>query len=163
LRDATRKLQEKEFFMASNLTFQTYDRLNKSTSMSMGATDAVTNAQVQAVADALTDIIRGTAIKATRAVVTLVDAGAAGPSGDTEANRGSKWLLRMQDSVTSFIYTHEIGTANGDVLPLPSSDFLDLLSGEGLALQIAMETAWRSPAGNAGALLSVQQVNRALN
>jgi hypothetical protein len=149
--------------MAARLSFSTYDRLNKSTSMSMLAPDAVTTIQVQAIADAVDAIIRGTALRAVTSLETVVDAGAAGPSTDSEANRGSKWLFRIQDSVTGVIYTHELGTADGTVLPSPDSDFVNLGAGLGLAVKTAIDAVYRSPDDNAGVLLSVQQVNRALN
>ena len=149
--------------MAAQVSFQTYDRLNKPTSLSIAAIDAVTTANVQALADAIDAVIRGVAVKATTAVIEIVDAGSAGPAADSEANRGSKWLFRTQDGVTGKIYTNEIGTADGTVLPSTDSDFIDLTAGVGLALKTAWEAVYRSEDGNAGTLLSVQQVNRALN
>lgn len=149
--------------MASKLSFSTYDRLNKSTSMSFDGDDLITTQQVQDVANALDAIIRGVDTRAVRSIETVVDTGSAGPSTDPEANRGSKWLFRIQDSTTGVIYNHELGTADGSVLPSPDSDFLNLGAGVGLALKSAIDAAWRSPVGNVGVLLSVQQVNRALN
>lgn len=149
--------------MTALLNYLTYDRLNKPTSMSIDAADAVLDADVQALANAIDAVIRGTALRATKSVVTVIDAGTAGPSSDNEANRGSKWLFRIQDATTGTIYTHEIGTADGGALPSANDDFLDLTAVPGSTLKTALEAVYQSPDGNAGTLLSVQQVNRALN
>lgn len=149
--------------MTAQVTITTYDRLNKVTSMGISAIDAVATADVQALADAIDAIIRGVPVRATTAVTEVVDPGSAGPATDKEANRGSKWLFRTQDSTTNKIATNEIGTADGSVLPTADSDFLDLTTGVGLALKTAWEVVYRSDDGNTGVLLSVQQVNRALN
>lgn len=147
----------------ATLTFTTFDRLNKVTSTTIGADDLVDNPTVQALADAIDAVIRGTAVKATRNIATVVDAGVAGPSGDIDADRGNKWLFRVQDDVTGQIYTHELGTADNGVLPSPGTDFIDLSTGVGAALKTAWEAAYESPDGNTGTLLSVQQVNRSLD
>lgn len=148
----------------ATLSFSTYDRLGKPTSMSIGADDAVSGANVQALADAIDAVIRGSAVKAVVSVDTIVDAGNATPPNDQEANRGSKWLYRVQVAAEGGkIYTHEIGTADGSQLATASDDFLDLTAGVGLALKSAFEAVYESPNGNAGVLLSVQQVNRGLN
>ena len=144
----------------ATLNFSTYDRLAKQTSMSFGADDAIADADVQAVVDALDAILRGSAVRGVVTVSNVVDGGSAAPPADEEANRGNKWMLRIQDSVTSKIYTHEIGTADNTQLPSSTSDFLDLTAGTGLALKTAVEDAYQSPVGNTGILLSVQQVTR---
>jgi hypothetical protein len=149
--------------MAANLTFTTYDRLNKVTSMSFNAATLVDAGDVQDVADAIDAIIRGTAVKATSSIVTVVDQGVAGPSTDIDADRGNKWLVRIQDDVSGIIYTHELGTADNGVLPSADSDFIDLSGGVGQDFKDAVEVVYESPDGNAGTVLSVQQVNRALN
>ena len=150
----------------ATITFQTYDRSNKRSSMAIGADDAVTDPQVQAVADALNAVIVGTDVKATVTIPNVVDAGVAGPSASIQAQRGNKWLPRFQSSAGADIgkvFTHEIGTCDNTVLPSATDDFLDLTAGVGLALKTAADVAWRSPIGSAGALVSVQQVNRGEN
>lgn len=143
----------------ATLTFSTIDRLNKDTSMSIAAADAVGNTAVQDIADALQAIILGAPIRAVKSVPTIVDAGSAIPPADENANRKNMWQFRFQDSVNGRIFTHTLGTADNTALPSPTTDFLDLSAGLGLAVKTALDAAYRSPYGNAGVLLSVQQVN----
>lgn len=144
----------------ATLNYSTYDRLALQTSTSINADDAVTDPNVQALADALDAVIRGSAIKAVKSIRTTVDAGSAVPPADVEANRKNKWLFRTQVSAEDGkIYTNELGTADNTALPSPATDFLDLTAGLGLALKTAWETVYESPQGNAGVLISVQQVN----
>ena len=153
----------------STITIQTYDRSQpvKSTSMSIPADDAVGDIAVQALADAVDAIIRGTAVSATVTVPNVVDAGSPGPAADIDADRGNKWLMRTfvsaDDQGAGKTYQNEIGTADNGVLPSASDDFLDLTAGVGLALKTAWDAVYESPQGNAGVLLSCQQVNRAAN
>lgn len=144
----------------AKITFSTLDRLGKPSSTEFNADNAVTGPQVQAVADALDALILGSPVKAVSAVVTVVDQGSAAPPASNLANRGDKWLMRIQDSTTGQIYTHEIGTADYSQLASPTSDFVDITAGNGLAFKTAIEAAYESPDGNAGVLLSIQQVTR---
>lgn len=150
----------------ASVSFSTIDRQSKSTSMTVGADDAVTDVNVQALADALDAILRGAAVKAVVNIPNVVDAGSAAPPADKEAQRGNKWLFRVQVSAApenGKVLTHEIGTADNSVLATSTDDFLDLTAGVGLTLKTAFETVYRSPNGNTGVLLSAQQINRALN
>lgn len=144
----------------AKMSFSTIDRLAKPTSTTFNADNAVTGPQVQALADALDAIILGAPLRAVSTVETIVDQGSAAPPASNLANRGDKWLLRIQDDVTGQIYTHEIGTADYSQLASPTSDFVDLTVGTGLAVKTALEAAYESPDGNAGTLLSIQQVTR---
>jgi hypothetical protein len=144
----------------ANFKLSTIDRLGKPTSTSMGVADAVTNPQIQAIVDAWDDLLLGAAARGAFSIETVVDQGSAVPPADQGSNRGEKWLYRVQDDVTGQIYTHEIGTADPAQLPSPTSDFVDLTAGNGLALKTAIEAVYESPDGNAGTLLSVQHVTR---
>lgn len=143
-----------------SLTISTIDRQSKPTSMSMDVVSGATGAQEQAVNDAIDAVILGSAAKCVETTATVVDAGSQTPPNDVNANRGNKWLLRMQDSTSGTIYNHEIGTADSAQLPSATVDYLDLTAGVGLALKTAVDAVYQSPLGNAGVLLSVQQVNR---
>lgn len=148
----------------ATVTYQTYDRENKPTSMSIRADDAVAGASVQALADAIDAIILGTAVSAKSTVSTVVDTGTPGPSAQNFAQRGNKWLFRVSVALdkqgAGDIYNYELGTADNAVLPSSDSDFLDLSAGVGATLKAAFETVYESPEGNPGVLLSVQQINR---
>ncbi len=146
--------------MAIGLSFSTIDRLSLPTSTRLAAIAAVSDPQIQALADAWDAVILGSAIKAVKSEDTTVDVGSQTPPADELANRGQKWLARAQDSTTSKVFTHELGTADYSQLPTPTSDFLDLTAGVGLALKTAWDAAYESPEGNTGILLSVQQVTR---
>lgn len=146
--------------MAIAVALSTIDRLSLATSTRMGAIAAVSNPQIQAWADAMDAVILGANVKAVKSEDTVVDVGSQVPPADEDANRGAKWLLRAQDSTTGNIFTHEIGTADFTQLPSPTSDFLDLTAGTGLALKTAFDAIYESPLGNTGVLLSAQQVTR---
>jgi len=146
--------------MSISLNMSTIDRLSQPTSTRFGAIAAVSDPQIQAVADALDAVILGANIKAVKSEDSVVDVGSQTPPADDDANRGNKWLMRAQDSTTGKIYTHELGTADNAQLASPTSDFMDLTAGVGLALKTAWDAAYESPAGNTGVLLSVQQVTR---
>lgn len=150
----------------ATVTLSTIDRQSKPTSMSIGAADAVLDADVQSLSDALDAVLRGPDSRAVITVPNVVDQGSAVPPADKEAQRGNKWLFRVQSAAGADIgkkFQHEIGTADNTVLTTATDDFLDLTAGVGLALKTAFETVWRSPIGSAGTLLSVQQTNRGEN
>jgi len=146
--------------MAIAISMSTIDRLGLPTSTRMGAITAVTDPQIQALVDAWDAVILGASIRGVKSEDTVVDVGSAVPPADELANRGDKWLARAQDSVKGNIFTHELGTADFSQLPSPTSDFLDLTAGVGLALKTAFDAAYESPLENTGVLLSVQQVTR---
>jgi len=135
--------------------------------MEVPAADAVGDVAVQALADAVDAIIRGTDVSAVVTVPNVVDVGLPGPATDIDADRGNKWLLRTSvpadNGAQGAIYKNEIGTADNGALPAASNDFLDLSAGVGLALKTAWDAVYVSKQGNAGTLLSVQQVNRSAN
>ncbi len=146
--------------MAIAVSMSTIDRLSLPTSTRMGAITASTDPQIQALVDAWDAVIIGASIKGVKSEDSIIDGGSQVPPADNLANRGDKWLARAQDSTTSKIYTHELGTADYSQLPTPTSDNLDLTAGVGLALKSAFDAIYESPEGNTGVLLSVQQVTR---
>lgn len=141
-------------------TFSTIDRLSLRSSMNIGVDDAIADLTIQNLADAIDAVILGAAVKATVTTENEVDAGSAVPPASALANRGDKWLFRAQDSTTGKIYTHEMGVADFSQISSPTDDYLDLTAGVGAALKTAFDAAYQSPDGNAGVLLSVQQVTR---
>ncbi len=146
--------------MAIAVSMSTIDRLGLPTSTRMNAIAAVTDPQIQALVDAWDAVILGAAIRGVKSEDDVIDVGSQVPPADELANRGDKWLARAQDSTTGKIFTHELGTADFSQLPSPTSDFLDMTAGVGLALKTAFDAAYESPEGNTGVLLSVQQVTR---
>lgn len=149
----------------ADFAISTIDRQSKRTTMKLPVADAATPANLQAIVDAIDAIILGSDASGTLTTSTTIDSGLSTIPTNKSANRGNKWLLRIQDPTPAVnrIFTYEIGTADDDQLPAADSDFLDLTAGPGLALKTAIEAEYVSPYGNAGILLSVQQVNRADN
>lgn len=146
--------------MPDTFVVSTLDRQSKTSSMQLGVAAAATTPQLQAIVDAVDAIILGAPASGTKTVATVVDAGSAVPPADKSAERTNKWLLRIQDPTEGKIFTHEIGTADNSQLASATDDYLDLTVGVGLALKTAIDAAYESPYGNAGVLLSVQQITR---
>lgn len=144
----------------ATLRMSTLDRQSNPSAMALPVADAITDPQAQSIIDAWDAVILGSAIKGVVSVPNVVDVGSATPPADEDANRGNKWLMRVQDDVNGKIFTYEIGVADNSQLPSPTDDFLDITAGVGLAIVTAVETGYESPYGNAGSVLSVQQVNR---
>jgi len=147
----------------AKLNFSAVDRMAKKTSMSMSADDAVLEADVDAFATALDAVLLGSAVRADKTTTVTLQAGSQVPPNEPFADRGLKWLFRVEaiaGTDIGTIYTHEMGTADRAQLPSANSDFLDLSAGVGLALKTAFEDIWESPQGSAGTLLSVQAVER---
>lgn len=146
--------------MAIAISLSTIDRLSLPTSTRIAAITAVTDPQIQTLTDAWDAVILGALLKAVKSEDSTIDAGSQTPPASALANRGDKWLVRAQDSTTGKVFTHELGTADFTQLPTPTSDFLDLTAGVGLALKNAFNAVYESPEGNTGVMLSVQQVTR---
>lgn len=147
----------------AKLNLSSVDREAKKTSMQMNVDDAILEATVDALANALDGILLGSAVSADVTTTVNMQAGSQVPPAEFFANRGNKWLIRIESIAGADIgkiYTHEMGTADLNQLPATSSDFLDLTAGVGLAFKNALEAAWESPIGSAGTLLSVQAVER---
>lgn len=147
----------------AKLNLSTIDRMAQPTGITIGTDDAVLEASVDALATALDGVILGAAIKAAITTTTVLQAGSQSPPAEFFANRGNKWLFRVESIAGADlgkIYTHELGTADLNQLPASGSDFLDLTAGVGLALKTAWDAVWESPIGSAGDLLSAQAVER---
>lgn len=149
--------------MATTFNIGTIDRQSNRSTLSLGIKTAATTPQLQALVDAVDAIIIGSPASGTKVVSTPVDIGESTPPANKDANRGNKWLFRAQDSVNGKIFTHEIGCADNTLLASADGDYIDLTGTEGAALKTAFEAVYESPYGNAGVLLSVQQVNRAVS
>jgi len=77
---------------------------------------------------------------------------------DAQSQRGIKWTVSWEDTVTFSKGTNTIPTANLDLLPLVGAvrtEDLDLTANPGLALVNAIEALCKSPAGNALKVLRV--------
>ena len=149
--------------MATTFNSGPLDRQSNRSTLSVGIKTAATTPQLQALVDAVDGIIIGSEASGTKVVSTPVDVGVSQPPANKDANRGNKWLFRAQDSVNGKIFTHEIGCADNALLASADGDYIDLTGTEGAALKTAFDAVYESPYGNAGVLLSVQQVNRAVS
>jgi hypothetical protein len=77
---------------------------------------------------------------------------------DAQSQRGVKWTVAWEDTVTFQRNTNTIPTANLDLLPTVGGnrvEDLDLTAGVGLALKDAIEELCKSPAGNPITVLRV--------
>lgn len=146
--------------MALAVSLSTIDRLSLPTSTRHAIISGASDPQIQTLTDTWDAIILGASLKAVKTEDSVIDVGSQVPPADELANRGSKWLVRAQDSTTGKIFNHELGTGDFSQLPSPTSDFLDLTAGVGLALKNAFDAIYESPEGNTGVMLSVQQVTR---
>lgn len=148
----------------ASLTIETKDRLNKGSSLTIAVQDAIADAAVTALRDALAGIILGTLPSAKKSTTTTIEVGEEGPADDKAANRGNKWLFRtfvaLDNQGSGKVYTNELGTVDSSVLPSADADFVDLTAGLGLAVKNAWDAAYRSKQGNPGVLLSIQQLTR---
>lgn len=142
------------------INFSTVDRMRKVSATSFYKKSGATTEQVQAIADALDAVLLGSDVRAVDVVETVVDGGNSEPPTNVNADRQTKLLMRLQDTVTGRISTHEIGTFDRAQLPTSDSDTLDLTAGTGLALKTAIEAAVDSINGNPVILLSAQEVSR---
>lgn len=143
--------------MSIKANFTTYDRLNKPSQMSIGATDPVDTDEIQDIADALDAITIGSGVKATATEETEVDAGLAGPSANGLAERTNQWVFRTQElGGEGRILINRFGCADNSVLAGSGDKFLNLGAGVGAALKTAWDVGYKSPAGLPGVLLSVE-------
>ena len=149
--------------MATTFNIGTLDRQSNRSTLSLHIKSAATNGQLEALVDAIDAIVIGSEPSGTKIVSTPVVVGVSQPPANKDANRGNKWLFRAQDSVNGKIFTHEIGCADNTMLASADGDYVDLTGTEGAELKAAWEAVYESPYGNAGVLLSVQQVNRAVS
>lgn len=77
---------------------------------------------------------------------------------DAQAQRGTKWTVSWEDTVTFQRNVNTIPTANLDLLPIVGGnrvEDLDLTAGAGLALKTAIQALCKSPAGNPITVLRV--------
>lgn len=77
---------------------------------------------------------------------------------DAQAQRGVKWTVAWEDSVTFQRNVNHVPTANLDLLPVVGGnrvEDLDLTAGVGLAAKNAIQALCKSPAGNAITVLRI--------
>ena len=77
---------------------------------------------------------------------------------DPLCQRGVKWTVLMEDTVTHKKFSNRLPTADLSLLPLVGgvrSEDLDLTTGAGAALKTAIEALCKSPADNSVAVLRV--------
>ena len=142
--------------------FTGIDQNNKTATFGFGVKDAATGPQFTALDDAIDAITLASGYKMVLKDETVLSAGSQSPPANPLAQRGMKYLARVQYLTVGGdpkIATFEIGIADYSLLPT-GSDFLDLSAGEGLDLKTAVEAVFESDQGTSGVLLSVQQVTR---
>lgn len=136
------------------------DYSNENSSVSLPVADAVLDADLTALFNAVDGICLGNLGQSTLNIATPKDAGPGGNSPDKFAHRHQKWLVRYHDAVTLEKHTLEIPCPENSLLTA-NTDFADLDAGAGATFKADFEANVISPrTGNAVILDSVQLVGR---
>lgn len=144
--------------MPSKLAMSSIDRESEPTRTTMTVNDAATTPELQALADAIDDIILGPDVIAKLTSETVIQSAPQAPPSDKFAERGNRWQIKVQDTANN-IFTHSIGTANNALLPSSTDDSLDLTQTQGLALKTAIEAAYRTKENRTVTLVSCKQIS----
>ena len=109
--------------------------------------------------DALDGIVIGN-IARERITADVIEISSA-KAGSVWAQVESKWLVRYRDTVDASapVYRREIPCPDATLL-VPGTDLMNITAGAGLTWRNAAEALWKSPAGNAIEIVSVEFVGR---
>lgn len=135
------------------------DFSNENSVATIPVIDAISNANITAIFDAIVGVTLGNAQKSILSTAVDKDAGTAGVPANAFAQREIKWLVRFTDLVTLKKGSREIPCANL-ALVVQGTDFMDLSAGAGLALKTALDAHMRSTDGNAVSVDSVEHIGR---
>lgn len=141
-----------------NVPFVDYS--NESSTASIRVADAITDANITAIFNAIVGVTLGNAQKSVLATSIDKDAGTPGAAANAFAQREIKWLVRYTDTVTGKKYRCELPTADL-ALVVAGSDQMDVGVGTaGETLVNALEANGLSQDGNAITIDSIQFVGR---
>jgi len=139
------------------------DYSNEDSTASFPVADAVLDASLTSLFNAVDGIVIGAIGQSKLNVSAAKDAGPGGNSADKFAQRKLKWLCRYHDATTLEALTLEIACPDAALLT-GNTDFADLGAGDGLAFKTDFDTHVKARrTGNAVVLDSVQLVGRRLN
>ena len=150
-----------------------FNNIQNVTEQATGNTLAKAEEKLEALADAIDDIVLGNQV--TR-YFRIEDFSTSIPPTDKDAQRERKWLVTCIDDEQTFTsvppvtnvgygrrFSFELPCADLSRLPSgggPQSNFLDLSAGVGKAFKDAVEAFVKSPTGGDCKVLSVQHVGR---
>lgn len=151
--------------MPETLRILRYDQSGERTSthFNVAALADTTLVDAQATATALQNALNGISLAAARKVDQTVNF-ATVPAATAAGNRELKWLLRIQDSVNGFAFSHEVGCADESmgVISVGGKTIMDPDASEYTSLKAAIEANAISPYGNAVTLIEAELVGRNL-
>lgn len=136
------------------------DFSNENSTMRVYVADAIGDAAITAIFDAVVGVTLGNAQKSVLETAIDKDAGTLGAASAPFAQRETKWLVRGTDTVTGKRVTFTIPCADLAQL-VPGTDFLDTSAASpGEALVTAIEANVKSDVGNAITVDSIEHVGR---
>jgi len=137
------------------------DQAGKSSTVTIPVDPAIVAANVTALRNAIDGVTLGTLNDAYLVERTRMDVGSVVWPADQFAQRTTKWLVTMQDSVNGEIFQFTLPTADLDLLSA-GTHLLDTgvgTAGETLVTQL--EANVFSPDGNAATVVQIAEVARA--
>ena len=135
------------------------DYSGETSTVSVYCEDAVLDADITALYNAVDGVSIGTNVKSTLVIRADKDAGSTALPVDSAAQRELKWSVRYTDNVNGKAYRHEIPCPDTSLLA-GNTDTLDVTAGAGLTYKTQFESTARSELGNAVTLNSVVLVGR---
>jgi hypothetical protein len=137
------------------------DASNENSRVSFNVADAITDADLTTLYNALGGVIIGT--RSTFFLVTEAqkDAGSQALPADQFAQRETKWLASYTDDVTGTLHRLELPCADLDIA-VGGTQLANLETGAGATFKAAWDASILSPAGNASTLNSMRHVGRNL-
>jgi len=137
------------------------DNSNENSRVSLNVADAISDADLTTLYNALGGVIIGT--QSTFFLVTEAekDQGSQALPVSKFAQRETKWLASYTDDVTGTLHRLEIPCADLDIA-VGGTQLADLETGAGNTFKTAWDASVLSPAGNASTLNSMKHVGRNL-
>jgi len=146
----------------ANFVIPFTDYGGESSSVNLPVADAVLDADLTGLFNAIDGVSIGNAGQSVLNIHTAKDAGPGGNSSDPFATRKLKWLCRYHDGTTLDKHELEVPCPDMDLLT-GNTDFADLSGGVGATFKTEFETSVNAPkTGNAVVLDSVELRGRDL-
>ena len=135
------------------------DYSNETSTVSVYTDDAVLDADITSLFNAVDGVSIGTLVKSTLVIRADKDTGSTALPADSAAQRELKWSVAYTDNVTGKSYRHEIPCADTSLLA-GNTDQMDVTAGAGLTYKTQFESTARSELDNAVTLNAVTLVGR---
>lgn len=147
----------------ANLSIPITDQATKSSTAKIPVPDAIADADITTVFNAVDGVCIGNLGQSTLDLETPKDAGPGGSAASEDAQREYKWLCYYHDAVVpSQEYTLELPTADFSLLAA-GTELMDLSAGAGLTFKTQFDAFVKAPlTGNAVVLDKVESIGRNL-